>query len=277
MFCHKCGNQISNDAAFCQKCGVKVVASETTEIPLRATVPESLSPSTDASVTPVRSATQRNTLVDNGGDFKKFVDNYVKTNTKFASAEDLLKNSKPMMFAWLWIFIPAFLGLFLPPFPVGIIGLGILGYGVAFFVGIVLRVKLNKRERSLKSRPAGEVNMDDLVRFLNTNLQYLSPYLSEWERVSDKTIVCKFTKKTNAVIEVLDSDYHPDNKGKRVYYVSGRKAEVFSYVAISGSGFSAGKTNAGFGEYNCHYKTAPILIAAMEYYLAKENNIDVLS
>jgi len=41
----------------------------------------------------------------NGGirdmDFKEFVDHHVQATTKFKTAEDLLKNSKPLMFLWI--------------------------------------------------------------------------------------------------------------------------------------------------------------------------------
>ena len=217
--------------------------------------------------------------------FKTYVDKHVRSTTKFKSAEELLKNSKPTIFVWICFGIGALISLLavsgmdmnaqpgyegseaFVKFLLWVAFTVFFGMVPAWITGIVLKIKLNHRMKAQRSRPAADINPHELVAFLNANLQYLSPYLVNWKYIAggdkhDDAVTCKFTKKTNIVI-TFGTNY----EGQRFYQISARKASVIKYVVLSGSGLGAGNTNAGFGEYSCLYKSTPILTAAMEYYL----------
>lgn len=199
-------------------------------------------------------------MISTENNFKEFVDNHVQATTKLKAADELLNKGKPFTFIWICLSVFSVLG-FVIGGPIGLLVFGgLFGYVTAYITG---RIKYFNLWRRSYPPVTTEVNTDELVRFLNENLLYLSPYFSEWESIDDKTVKCKFNKKIDAVI-VFDSIPEED---RRFFKISARKAKVMNYVAVSGSGFSAGKTNAGFGEYSCLYKSAPILGAAVEYYL----------
>lgn len=200
--------------------------------------------------------------------FKEAVDNYVQATTKFKSAEELLKSGKPLIFVWICLGALALLGL-VAMFPVGIVVGAFLGYVAAYLVGRVMFMKLTLKTYSVPS----ETDLDQLIGFLNENLQYLSAYFHEWTRVDDNTISCGFQNgKIHSVIK-----FDSTSTGKRFFTVSARKASVINYIMISPAGVSASKTNAGFGEYRCAYLSAPILSAAVEYYLKSETTQEAKS
>lgn len=133
MFCHKCGTQIAEGSAFCQKCGTKVVYDEDAAQPAEQAV---------VSVAPVAAAPMRSTnTMTNQDNFKEFVDNHIQATTKFRSAEDLLKNSKPQMFLWLCFGIPAVIGL-VAGGPVGSLLFGLVfGHTARWIAGGIIRNK----------------------------------------------------------------------------------------------------------------------------------------
>ena len=283
MYCRKCGAQNDGDAKFCNDCGEKFINRITEQS--KNTVDES--------------RTERNE-----NSFKEYVDSHVRRATKFKSAEDLLKNSRPLIFVWICFGVGALISILavyssassiitqidstgnfksedISWFVFALLFLAltvVFGMPPAWITGIVKRVKINRRMKSPRSHPAVEVNLSEIVVFLRTNLQYLSPYFNNWE-VTEKTksIWCTVrSKKVKAVIE-----FGVNHKNERFYQISAKKANVLNYIVISGSGISGGKTNAGFGEYRCLYMAAPILTAAVEYYLksavAQETPAPVLS
>lgn len=244
MFCHKCGNKITEDAGFCSKCGTKLAVNDSTlQIePISTFTQERVKPSLSS----IASA--------NIEDFKKNVDNHVQATTKYKTADDLLKKSKPLAFIWICLGVFAVVGFMGGPMGFLLIT-PIFGYAAAYITG---RIKYLNLWRKIYPPITVAVNLDELVQFLNANLQYLSPYFSGWERVDDNTVSCKFNKKISISIF-----FHSDFEGQRHYKISARKAFVMLIMTDS----AAGSTNAGFGEYSCLYKSAPILSAAMEYYL----------
>ena len=246
MFCHKCGNKITEDAGFCSKCGTKLADNDSTP----QTTIEPISTFTQELVKPSLPSIASANIED----FKKNVDNHVQATTKFKTADDLLKNSKPLTF--IWICLGAFAVVGFMGGPMGFLLITpIFGYAAAYITG---RIKYLNLWRKNYPPITVEVNLDELVQFMNVNLQYLSPYFSGWERVDDNTVRCKFNKKISAVIF-----FHSDFDNQRRYKISARKESVMFVITDS----AAGSTNAGFGEYSCLYKSAPILSAAVEYYL----------
>lgn len=246
MVCHKCGNKVTEDAGFCSKCGTKLADNasntQTTNEPISTLTQELVK----SSLPPTPANTE---------DFKKFVDNHVQATTKCKTADDLLKNSNPLLFIWICLAVFALVGFAMGGLMGFLLFTPVFGYAAAYITG---RIKYFNLWRKMYPPITVAVNLDELVQFLNANLQYLSPYFSGWERVDDNTISCKFNKKIRNIIF-----FHSDFEEQRRYKISARKESVMLVITDS----AAGSTNAGFGEYSCLYKSAPILSAAVEYYL----------
>ena len=247
MFCHNCGNKVTEEAGFCSKCGTKLEDNDPTLQITNEPISTLAQELVKSSLLPIAST--------NTEDFKKFVDNHVQATTKFKRADDLLKNSKPLMFIWICLGAFAVVGFAMAGLMGFLLFTPVFGYAAAYITG---RAKYFNLWRKNYPPITVEVNLDELVQFMNANLQYLSPYFSGWERVDDSTVSCKFNKKINIVIF-----FHSDFENQRRYKISARKESVMFVITDS----AAGSTNAGFGEYSCLYKAAPILAAADEYYL----------
>lgn len=86
MSCQKCGTQIGEGADFCHKCGTKMVYENTAQ-------------SIEPDHTTIEQEKMNTVMQDDVDSFKNFVDNHVRSNTKFSSAETLITNSKPWIFA----------------------------------------------------------------------------------------------------------------------------------------------------------------------------------
>ena len=108
----------------------------------------------------------------------------------------------------------------------------------------------------------GEIDFDDLSKFLTDNLQNFSGYFYEWEHQPDFNIVMSHfeNKKMFACIKLG---------------VRGGKKEYTAYTVYTiKSGLIALFFGMGaFKEYTSVYKATPILNAAMEYYLKNLINI----
>ena len=263
MFCQKCGNPMAEDAKFCQKCGAKLTVPETTQTTQVSPAPVSTAVHSNAASTPVTG-------------FRAYVDNHVRTTTKFQSAEDLLNNSKPLRYVW-WNIIP------------------LLGFIVAAYITMFKMKKFKKNYPFPK-----DINVDELCQFLTVNLQYLAPAFGEWElasvsiedkiiskiantivtkvmkkkQVDIKTVQCKFNgeKRSFATVEIIT------NQGGKEYNIFVRKepawyVHVLAFVMPGDSGNLL--TEGGFGAYGRTYKAHPILMAAVEYYFKQKNGYDV--
>ena len=148
MFCYKCGTQIPEESGFCHKCGAKLIHADiekpklnktvSTVNPTAATIEET---SSVASAVPIQTITQENPLSIDANDFKTFVDNHVRATTKFQSTDDLLNNSKPLMFIWIFMGIFAIVGFILGGPASSLIFSLILGYPIAFIASGIIRFR----------------------------------------------------------------------------------------------------------------------------------------
>ncbi len=247
MYCQKCGSKIEDTAIFCCQCGTKVLHNNTNQELLNHSSINTKEENMD-----IMDSSKSTKFSNNSqSDFKNFVDNYIQTNTKFHSAEELLKKSKPLMFVWICFVVGILIGLIAFQSLTGVL-IGIFfGYIAAWIVGIAKRFSFPTHSYD------GKIDLDQLVDYLNTYLKYLSPYFCEWEYVDNDTIKCNFNKKIEATIR-----FSVSSKGKNIFIVGARKK--FVWTVFTGS--SVSRTNAGFGEYQCMYLTEKIFTATIEYY-----------
>ena len=268
MFCPKCGTKVLDGAEFCQKCGTKIVyegtASKAQDTHTAEPLPE----------TPAASNT-----VSDGSDFKAFVDNHVRASTQFQSAEELLNSRVSLQFVWICLGISVLLGIWMPLLLVLTIP---FGYLAALFMSFL---KKGKYAFKFRGQIDGKVDTDDLIQFLNTHLNYLQPYFHEWGYLERKALSVRGALQNAAMNSAREAIQQIN-----VCSPFGKEQWRLSVLAIyidqadpsrrdsGGLVYSAEAENKiegvfflshdlGFEKYKCVFKTAPILQAAMEYYL----------
>ena len=263
MFCHKCGTQIAEDAAFCQKCGTKVIYENDSQLTEQVTVN-----TTPIAAVPINSSCK----VTNDYNFKEFADKHVQSTTQFQSVSDLIDNSKPMKFAWICFGVLSLLGLICGALAGLLIIGGFFGYAVTFIASGIIR---NQYRGKFYGEFEQDINIEDFLSFLDENLKTLSPYFHECgyykqsgglqtiisnsaSRVFKEvtlSCVCGAKKKRLATICIRPDIRNPDS-GRKQYFVG---AEY--------NGFLIDGRASGFLGHACLIKTAPIMQAAIEYYL----------
>lgn len=285
MFCHKCGTKVTEGAGFCHNCGAKMVQEVIGQEPLNVfpinnkpknTIAEGPLPQTSAAS--VQTINRDNMPSANGNDFKAFVDSHIQSTTNFQSAEELLNSRVPIKFVWKCLGVSAIFGI-LTFNPILLLFAILLGYGVACVIGAVKRIRYPAK---YDGKFEGNVDLEDLIQFLNMNLTYLSPYFHEWgfltregfgvrgalltslaestsERLKEIRLCTGFGEKEwrLAVLYIRPDILQPDS-GQMEYF-----ADVEN--KISGLPFLSHST--GFSKYVDMVKIAPILQATMEYYL----------
>lgn len=269
MFCHKCGTQIAEDAAFCPKCGTKVVYEDTEPQELKAATVSSEqgegssgTPVQKAHIESVRAVMSTESVTDYETDFKTFVDDYVRQVTKFQSAKELLKNSKPQMFLWFCYGIPAVIGL-----EAGGL-LGALLFGI--FFGTVASLIWGGITRNCYiaktiGRFEGSIDISDLLQFLNVHLSYLQPYFHEGKyNAGVLNIPFGVKQKSTAIINIIhDTENTNSNSWKYVFDAQNNPSTLSRIIGVTFFSF----LQVYQPKHTCIFKTIPILQAAMEYYL----------
>ena len=272
MYCYHCGAEIANDAAFCHKCGAAVnPANPVTQREGHSEKPTDFQSEIAAETYHEASTTgiiQGENSVD---DFKSFVDTHVQSTTSFSSAEELLSSHVRQIFLWICFGIPAIIGLvFLGPAGAVLIGLA-LGYPVYLVVDWVKSVKA--------SRGMVEVNEgidpEELIRFLNEYLCRLSPYFQEWYNGN--------VRYSGSGILAAGHASHLNDIEASLFRIETRFGQgklSFVQVCIDHGGADPKSNSVKYSFYSpmksvwparyvCMVKAAPILEAAMEYYLKK--------
>lgn len=285
MFCHKCGTKVADDAGFCHNCGTKMVQGDTVQEPLEV-IPTNDEPKCTSTAEPLPqpSAAAVQTIdrdiVSNNSrdDFKAFVDNHVRTTTKYQSAEELLNSRVPLRFVWICLGVAAMLGI-LTFNPIVLLLALLLGYGVACAVGAAKRIRYPAK---YDGKFEGSVDLEDLIQFLNTHLTYLSPHFHEWGLLSREGLGVRgalLTSMAESASERLKEVRLCTGFGERewrlaVLYIrpdilqpDSGQMEYFADVENKISGLPFLSHSTGFSKYVDLVKTAPILQATMEYYL----------
>jgi len=293
MFCANCGNKASEGSVFCQKCGTKVAyadtAQQTSNTSISTVEPSAaniVDPSHNASVMPVKTIAQEIVPTDNGKDFREFVDNHVRATTKFQSAKDLLENSKPLTIIW-----KCFVSVALVFFVVGLIngrrleffmslqnllGIGFCGCIVLFFTCSIIKTRYDDR---FQGKFTGDININDLFIFLNEHLKHIHPDFHEWGYFSSKAgFLATVEKPLSSGEEVpsleqvrICSEFGPNRKYLVSVYIMPKTADanpgekLYCFDAVYW--IILAPYIAVFLGYGIFIRTAPILQAAMEYYL----------
>ena len=73
MFCHKCGAQLVEGAAFCPKCGTKAVHTDDDQQPMNTATPIVELQQADAEVPPIAENTKRTPKASDGLAFRKIL------------------------------------------------------------------------------------------------------------------------------------------------------------------------------------------------------------
>ncbi len=169
MFCRKCGAQLNKGAVFCPKCGTKVAV-------------ESTAKQSEGAIHVAEERQNVYAMAQNDAvSFRNFVDNHVRSETTFSSAEDLITNSRPWRFVWISMGTGLFIG-----FLIGIISEsvvvstlligGILGYIALLLSGAIIRGNYCQK---FCGEYEQDIDMNELLVFLNEHLRLVSPYFHE--------------------------------------------------------------------------------------------------
>lgn len=275
MFCYKCGTKVADEAGFCYNCGAKLVRGDIrSELPNVSAANEmstsTAEPLPQPSAAPVQTIDWDNVPGNNGNDFKAFVDNHVRTTTKFQSADDLLKNSKPWNFLWICLGVSFVIGTVLA-FPIGGFVFLIFGYTAAFIASGIIRLRYSG---SYSGEFTGDIDINDLFVFLNEHLKHIHPDFHEWGYLSKKGLLQAVENSiARATEEVrICSEFGRDRKHLVVFYikpktVDAKPGEKLYFVDALKNGFLVDGRAAGFLGHGALIRTAPILQAAMMYYL----------
>ena len=275
MFCHKCGAQIAEEADFCHQCGTKVIHTDNAPAVSHPS-PTMVETGADPKQTPDSPIQTTLPEADNSG-FKAFVDNHIQKVTDFQSAEELLGSKVSLRFLWICLGVAALLGL-ITLNPILLLFFLLLGYAAA---RVICGVKKGRCAFRYQGKMEGEIDTDDLIRFMNTHLSYLQPYFHEWGYIKREALSVRGAVQEAAAdairastqeigictpfgeeqrrmaVLIIRADPTDRDSGKREYFTDAENR-------LEGASFLS--HDMGFQKYKCVVKAAPILQAAMEYY-----------
>lgn len=253
MFCTECGNQLPESADFCPNCGTKTFVT--------------------------RGAEQK--IINNGTNysqnemesFKEYVDAHIRKTTKFQSAQELISKSKPWRFMWKIVGICVLIGVILAIIKdVNILTaafmLGILGIGIAFIATTPLAFKYQQRF-SAKINTDSDIDIMNLCEFLTKNLCNIAPSFGEWSLIEERGLVPLITNKIAKIGgEVkIGCEFGAKRKNLAEITIKNKPENRAYYISAGYNGFLLSFRLEDMFTRSCLVKTAPILQAAMEYYI----------
>lgn len=315
MFCHKCGSQIGEGEVFCHKCGTKLVLVDLTKPAVISkankeekanTQPESEQSDIDhksfqakqsgKSVSEIEPEGYSDSGIEHkpegfggqqggnrpngkrypvGDDFRAYLNDSVRHETGFQSAEELLERGGHNGFLLVCFGIPILLAIIITmnaSIRSIFLFLILLIPAVAFGCLLVMLVTIFKSNKYTKIvvRPDCGINIDGLIGFLNTHLKYLPQFSNEWgyykttwsgtgiggfaaagllNQISDKEIkIGSKYGKGSCIVEIY---FEPDKQGTNpeamLYYFRIEKGLMFQSSTLE--------------------KAVPILQGAIKYYL----------
>ena len=266
MFCHKCGYRLPDEGGFCPMCGEKVVYAKPSLL------------ETDISHT-LKAANQNDG--SNRENFKAFVNHYIQSTTQYQSVEDLLNSKVSANLLWACLLGPAavlaMLSLVISGRPGVALVFAILGLVIGFFTAYV--VGWNERRKlsnKFSNAFTGPVDTEDLLVFLSNNLSALSPVFHEWSYITQEGYGV-YGVISAELINAAQKSLNEVSLGTKLGEKGGFLAEL--YVGLDIRDRASGKMRytpdvehrisglMSFKKYTLLVQIAPVLQAAMEYYL----------
>ena len=269
MFCHKCGYRLPDEGGFCPMCGEKVVYSKPPF--LEADVPHAREVSK-----PKEDSNREN--------FKSFVNRHVQSTTQYRSVEELLNSNISANLLWASLLGPAVVLGLLSLVISGRLGtalvLALLGLLIGFFTAYV--VGWNERRKlsnKFSNTFTGPIDTDDLLVFLSNNLSALSPIFHEWSYITQVGYGI-YGAVSAGITNAVQKSLNEVSLGTEL----GEKRRFFAelYIGPDLLNRASGKMRytpdvehrisgiMSFKKYTLLVQIAPILQAAMEYYLTQE-------
>ena len=258
MFCQKCGTQIGEGAEFCHKCGTKVVYKDSVQ-------------SIESNHIAAEREKMNVVIQDDVESLRRFMDDYIRSTTKFQSAEALLKRSNPQLLIWIICFIIfSILGVG-GAGPIGLL-LGIFFAQVSRWIsGVIIRTKCFTKTTGQFDK---NINMDQLCHFLNEKLNSLYPCFHQWSLAGNRMITSFGEKKMMERCVVSLYITEPEYLQPRDSSLGITRKNYVIDVEDKGTILSKiiGQTLFAILQISdprtvCLIRTAPILQAAMLYYL----------
>lgn len=161
---------------------------------------------------------------------------------------------------------------------------GFFGYAVTFIASAIIRKQYRMK---FKGEFIGNINIENLIAFLNESMKIISADFHEWGYLSKKGLVSVLENAAaNAAKEVrICAEFGAKRKDLVVFYIrpqniSEKSEKMFYFTDALKNGFLVDGRAAGFLAHGSLIKTAPILHAVMEYYLKQieiGGKINVLS
>lgn len=289
MFCYKCGTKISDGTVFCHKCGAKMPnGNKGKEMSDPSSVLQNDGASQeglrqDSAITDGQDDETTKDLQSGEDDFREFINGYIRKNTAFQSAEELLSSQVPGRFVQICYGVPAVLMVYLMLIGgAGISGniiLNILSFiFIAFILGysathIVGEIKKIKYVAKFSGRIENPVDGDELIQFLDEKLAYLSLYFHEWSYLR-QSVNFMIGGAPVAAIDItgskeitLCSEFGERKTLYSVIYIRPDPLAPDSERRKYSCNVKLKKADVRCEKYACAVKTVPILCAAMEYYL----------
>lgn len=269
MFCHRCGQPLPNEAAFCPICGEKIVCSN---LPLL-----------DTDI--LRPLEASKTKEDSGREtFSSFVDRHIQSTTQYRAVEDLLNSNVSANLLWASLLGPAVVlgllslvisGRFGTALVLALLGL-LIGFFTAYVVGWNERRKLSNK---FSNTFTGPIDTDDLLVFLSNNLSELSPIFHEWSYITQEGYGI-YGAVSAGITNAAQKSLNEVSLGTELVEKRHFFAEL--YIGPDLLDRASGKMRytpdvvhrisglMSFKKYTLLVQIAPILQAAMEYYLTQE-------
>lgn len=291
MFCYKCGTELSDGTVFCHKCGAKMPdGNKGKEMPDPSSVLQNDGALQEelrqgSAITDEQDVEITKDLQSKEDDFKEFVNGYIRKNTAFQSAEELLSSQVPGRFVQICYGVPAVYMVYLIISLLGDAGfagniiLNILGFlFIAFIIGylaahLVGGIKKIKYVAKFSGRMENPVDGDELIQFLDEKLAYLSLYFHEWGYLR-QSVNFMIGGAPVAAIDItgskeitLCSEFGERKTLYSVIYIRPDPLAPDSERRKYSCNVKMRKADVRCEKYACAVKTVPILYAAMEYYL----------
>lgn len=281
MICSKCGENTPENSDFCVKCGERLNNSEL-HLPHGETYAPS--PSTAGS--------------SDDSEFSSFVNKRVREMTDCGSAEELLRKSPmriPMIICYapcifLAIKVAAGMGHWVLSL-ITFVFISLAGMLGSMLIGFICHSRYISEQEHKLTGELKNVDPNVLLWFLNSKLAYLKPLTGDWGYFSQARLAGKGERQLMDALpdflvdiagelaeQIKEKNICLGSKcGKLIYAFSivqlnfsPNEPDVVKYSVTSGITI---KQSITMSVYNCLYRTAPIVSAAMEYFRDHQQSI----